>query len=219
MTSSGVEIRLNGRVLCYNLFKEIWGIEKHNSYNSFLVILDLYSSDSEALPKTRTSKNGLREGDSRLERLFEWLRGYISDPPRNMRDATHETDLFEKLADLKRRIESDPNKLIDTEKRAFLTTGSNKDTVRIDLYTNILNKITIYEGKKDQTTSKDVYQLRMYWDGLVYDGVKPDLGILVADTHPDSVLQMIQHVNLMKDAEGRNYNIVAKTWSELGIDY
>ena len=26
MTSSGVEIRLNGRVLCYNLFKEIWGL-------------------------------------------------------------------------------------------------------------------------------------------------------------------------------------------------
>lgn len=219
MTSSGVEIRINGRVLCNNLFKEIWGLEKHGSYNSFLVILDLYSNDPDALPKTRTSKNGLREGDSRLEKLFDWLKGYISEPPKNMRDATHETDLFDKLADLKRRIESDPNKLIDTEKRAFLNTGSNKDTVRIDLYTNILNKITIYEGKKDQTTSKDVYQLRMYWDGLVYDGVKPDLGILVADTHPDSVLRMIQHVNLMKDAEGRNYNIVAKTWSELGIDY
>ena len=214
MTSSGVEIRINGRVLCNNLFKEIWGIEKHNSFNSFLVILDLNTSASEALPKTRTSKNGLREGDPKLERLFEWLKSYISDPPKNMKYATHETDFFQTLCNQMNALLPDP-KLIVTEKPVFVNTGNNKDTVRIDLYKKFQNTITIYEGKKDQTTSKDVYQLRMYWDGLVYDGIKPDEGILVADDHPDSVLNMIQHVNLMKDANGNNYNFSAKKWSEL----
>ena len=37
MASSGVELRFNGRLMCYNLFKEIWGIEKHNAYNDLLI--------------------------------------------------------------------------------------------------------------------------------------------------------------------------------------
>ena len=214
MTSSGVEIRINGRVICHNLFKEIWGIEKHNSYNSFLVTLDLISDNPDLLPKTRTSKNGLREGDPKLEKLFRWLTTFIKDPPKNINDATHETDLFQTLCSQMNAILPEP-KLIRTEMPVFTKTGNNKDSVRIDLYKNFQNTITIYEGKKDQTTCKDVYQLRMYWDGLVFDGITPNEGILVADSHPASVLNMIQHVNLMKDANGNNYNFSAKNWSDL----
>lgn len=80
MTSSGVELRFNGRVMCYNLFKEIWNIEKHNAYNDLLITIDLESSDINRLPQTRTSKNGLREGDPKLEKLYEWIRGYLHEP-------------------------------------------------------------------------------------------------------------------------------------------
>lgn len=41
MSSSGVEIRINGRLIRYNQFKEIWDIEKHNSYNYLLITLRL----------------------------------------------------------------------------------------------------------------------------------------------------------------------------------
>ena len=68
------------------------------------------------------------------------------------------------------------------------------------------------------TTSKDVYQLRMYWDGLIFDKVTPNNGILVANYHPDSVKDLIQIVNTMKDANGNNYHLEAKTWSEVGLD-
>lgn len=91
--------------------------------------------------------------------------------------------------------------------------------VRIDLYQNTMGKITIYEGKKDQTHSKDVYQLRMYWDGLVYDGIKPDCGVLVASTHPKTVSDLIAIVNTMKDTNGNNYNFELKTWRDLGLNY
>ena len=217
MSSSGVEIRINGRVICYNLFSEIWNIEKHNSYNNFLVILNLKSNDLKKLPKTRTSKNGLRDGDNHLEKLFEWIRGFVSNPPRDAQFSEHETDLFDLLAKRKEKYNPDPNKIIETEYYAFSTTGNNKDRIRIDLFENTMGQISIYEGKKDQTTCKDVYQLRMYWDGLVYDGVKPDKAFLVASKHPQSVITIIQNVNMMKDFNGNNYNIDIKTWEDLNI--
>lgn len=219
MSSSGVEIRINGRVLCYNLFQEIWGIEKHNSYNYLLVSINLKSSHSEVLPQTRTSKNGLREGDPRLAELYSWIRGKLPIPKKDVTLADHETDLFEELKDNLEKFNRDPNKFITTEQQVFVSTGDKHDRVRIDLYENTMNQIIIYEGKKDQTQSKDVYQLRMYWDGLVYDGIKPNKGILVASNHPDSVDKLIDIVNTMQDCNGNNYKLETKTWRELGIDY
>lgn len=58
----------------------------------------------------------------------------------------------------------------------------------------------------------------MYWDGLVYDGIRPTLGVLVAKIHPDTVKELIQIVNTMKDANGDNYKLVAQTWEECGLD-
>lgn len=219
MTSSGVEIRLNGRVICYNLFKEIWGIEKHNSFNSFLVILDLISNNSKALPKTRTSKNGLREGDPHLEKLFEWIKKKVPKPIKDSNYADHEIDLFNLLCENKNKYNPDPNKTISTERTVFNNTGSDKDKVRIDLFEDTMGQLTIYEGKKDITTSKDVYQLRMYWDGLVYEGINPTTGVLVSAYHPQSVYDMVAIVNTMKDYNGNNYNFICKTWKDLEIQY
>ena len=218
MSSSGVEIRINGRVLSHNLFKEIWGIEKHNSYNYLLVAVNIKSTDAKRLPMTRTAKNGLREGDSRLEELYSWIRSNMPMPIKDISMSDHETDFFEELSENMKKFNPDPNKVIDTEMHVFTSTGNAKDRVRIDLYCKTSYGITVYEGKKDTTTSKDVYQLRMYWDGLVYDGIQPTEGILVAETHPDSVKALISIVNTMKDTNGKNYNFVAKTWAEVGLN-
>ena len=216
MSSSGVEIRINGRVLCNNLFQEIWGIEKHNSYNYLLVSLNLKSTERDRLPKTRTSKNGLREGDERLDHLYEWIRSNLSKPIKDVSLSDHETDLFEELALRMNQFNPDPNKVIEVEHYVF-NTGNPKDRVRIDLYSKTQYGVEIYEGKKDVTTSKDVYQLRMYWDGLVYDGIVPTKGILVATSHPDSVRNLVAIVNTMRDANDNNYNFEVKTWEDVGI--
>ena len=218
MSSSGVEIKINGRMLCTNLFKEIWNIEKHNSYNYLLVSIDLKADDSGALPKTRTSKNGLREGDPKLEALYSWIRSNMHEPQKDVSLSDHETDLFEELKKRMLKYNPDPNKVIDTEMHVFTSTGNSKDRVRIDLYEKTQYGINIYEGKRDSTTSKDVYQLRMYWDGLVYDGITPTRGFLVAVQHPESVKGLIQIVNTMKDASGNNYHLDTKTWADCGLD-
>ncbi len=224
MLSSGVEIRLNGRIICSNLFYEIWGIEKHNSYNNFLAKLNLISDSSEALPKTRTSKNGLREGDEKLETLFRWIRAKVNKPPKDMSFATHETDLFEKLKEIRERSvgmmarEKNESYSCKTEMHAFMRSGNASDKIRIDLFESIGKNNYVYEGKADTTTSKDVYQLRMYWDGLVYDGIIPSKGYLVAKEHSESVLDIIGIVNTMEDANGNSYNFEAITWESLGIN-
>lgn len=215
MSSSGVEIRINGRVLCYNLFKEIWGMEKHNSYNNLLVTINLKSKSKQALPRTRTSKNGLREGDEKLEHLYKWIRTYMSVPKKDVSMVDHETEYFEILKEIREKSSLDSSLQIELEKPVFTQTGNSKDRVRIDMFEVSLNYRNIYEGKKGATTSKDVYQLRMYWDGLVYDGISPTNGILVANEHPESVNELIQIVNTMKDAEGNKYNFTTKTWDEL----
>lgn len=215
MSTSGVEIRLNGRVIAMNLFKEIWGIEKHNSYNYLLVRLNLKSENSAHLPTTRTSKNGIRKGDKKLEDLFSWVKSYLPLPQKSIKDIDHEVDLFEKLAELKRKQLPDP-KTISIEQKVF---QEIKESIRIDLYEMTDRGLTLYEGKKDRTTIQDLYQLKMYWDGCVIDGLKPDKGILIASYHTQPVKDMLKYINQMRDSNNNNYNFELKTWSDEGIEY
>ena len=214
MSTSGIEIRINGRLLCYNLFKEVWGIEKHNYYNPLIIRIDLQSKYKDALPKTRTSKNGFREGDDLLADLYTWIRTMCSEPPKSTSFTVHETERFKILCENLNKYNKDTDHLIVTEKHAFTKTGNDADKTRIDLYQFINNKLTIYEGKVGKTTIKDVYQLRMYWDGLVFDGIIPNKGIIVADEHPDSVKDMVSVVNTLIDSNGNHYNFTCELWTE-----
>lgn len=215
MSTSGVEIRLNGRLIAYSLFKEIWGIEKHNSFNYLLIKLNLKSKNSKFLPTTRTSKNGIRKGDTKLESIYSWVRGYLPVPQKSIKDIDHEIDLFEELCKMKKIHLPDP-KTVTTEQKVF---KEIKDSIRIDLYEKTNNGIKIYEGKKDFTSIQDIYQLKMYWDGCVIDNIQPNIAILIASNHPQTVKDLIKYVNQMKDSNGNNYNFQLKVWKDEGIDY
>ena len=213
--TSGVEIRINGRLLGYNLFREIWGLEPHNAYNQFLAIIDIKSDDASRLPKTVTTKSGLLQGNEQLEKLYSWIKEKVPQPPKNTHFAQHETELFEVLRERLAQYTHVPGAVFDCEHHAFATTGNEADRARIDLFESLNGRVTIYEGKKEKTTMKDVYQLRMYWDGLVYDGIVPSKGVLVADEHPQSVKDMIRVVNDMKDQHGNQYQFECSTWEKL----
>ena len=217
MSTSGVEIRINGRVMAYNIFKEIWGIEKHNSYNYFLGQINIESQNRDALPKTRSSKNGIREGDPKLNALYTWIKTIVPTPPKMINEDTHEVELFEQLCHLK-NLHGGEQVSASTEEYAYATLQHNPK-IRIDLYVVDHDDITIYEGKRKKTEPKDVYQLIMYWDGLVADGKKPKTGILIASEHSESVLDLIHKINDTLDADGNKYNIITKKWADEGIEY
>lgn len=215
MSSSGVEIRINGRVLSYNLFKEIWGIERHNKYNYLLISIDIVSDNRNALPTTRTSKNGLREGDEKLEKLYEWIREYLHTPRGNIDDVDDEEDLFKTLEDIKNKQLPDP-KIVSRQQKVY---RNIKENVRIDLYVKTNDNVVIYEGKKDKTTIKDVYQLKMYWDGCILDGIEPTKAILISSHHPNSVIDLVKYVNQMFDLKGNNYKFETKIWRDESVQY
>lgn len=217
MSSSGVEIRLNGRLIEYNLFKEIWGIEKHNKYNYLLIRIDLISEDQNKLPMTRATKNGLRQGDIRLNKVYSFILEHLPEVTGEIDSdgIDDEVDLFVELERIKQQQLDDP-KTITREQKVF---KAIHEKVRIDLYIKNQDNVIIYEGKKDKTTPKDVYQLKMYWDGCIADGITPTIGRLISRSHPESVGLLVEYVNQMKDIQGNNYNFQVKTWREDSVRY
>jgi hypothetical protein len=77
--------------------------------------------------------------------------------------------------------------------------------------------LDVYEIKDEKAGPQDVYQLIMYWDGLVNDGKRPRRGRLVAESAPDSVLNLIEHWRGRNDLKGNTYNVEFKAISDLGI--
>lgn len=64
----------------------------------------------------------------------------------------------------------------------------------------------------------DVYQLLMYWDGLVEEGQSPYEGILIAEEIPTNVVKSIAHINSKKDKQGNDYNFSWKKPQNYGIE-
>lgn len=213
MSSSGVEIRINGRALAYNLFSEIWNKAKHNSFNHFLGIINVISEDKNRLPETKTAKNAFKVNDEKYDNLIKWIK-YNYPTVKEVEESNDSYTEVQMFNTLKNNIMTyNPGDTVTTEQYVFEADMK----LRIDLYHCTNDKITIYEGKKIKTTPKDVYQLRMYWDGLVYGNMIPSTGILISGTHPESVCKMVEYINKMKDASGNNYNFIMKTWEELNV--
>ena len=80
METSGVELRINGRVVEHGLTKAIWGRKVHNAENAFLVRVNLETNGFDVLPGTSNEKNGFRKGDRRLRKLFKWIRANMQTP-------------------------------------------------------------------------------------------------------------------------------------------
>ena len=70
-------------------------------------------------------------------------------------------------------------------------TGTRIDVV--DKGTN--GKYDIYELKTRKAEPQDLYQLKMYWDGLVLEGVQPTRGVLLTPKYSDSIQKMLDSMN------------------------
>lgn len=208
MESSGAEIRINGRVVESGLLKAIWGRARHNDYNAFLTQIDLHSDNPEALPATKTAKNGFRAEMNKVRTLFKWVRANVPLPPR----ISKEDLLRKKLAERKRAEEGVT--YVEEEKAVFVDEGINVPT---DLFVSRGEKVTLYECKVKNTSCLHAYQLRMYWDGCVRDGIQVEEGILIAQNHPREVNQLIRFLNQLTGPDGRPYKLRTAVWAEEGV--
>jgi hypothetical protein len=71
--------------------------------------------------------------------------------------------------------------------------------------------------KDEAAAPQDVYQLIMYWDGLVNDGKSPRAGVLVAETASDSVRILLKFWNGREDLGGRPYKVSFKSIEDMGV--
>lgn len=210
METSGVELRINGRAVEHGLMKAIWGRKVHNSQNAFLVRVNLETNDFDVLPSTKNAKNGFREEDPRLRELYKWIRSNVQLPS-TCRESK-ERQLFRLLAERKKKLPGMTR--VSLEEGTFRTIGLHE---RVDLFTCQNNKVTIYEGKVKKTKAVDVYQLKMYWDGCIQDGVPAEEGVLIGECHSAETINLIQYINRMTGPDGRRYNFRATTWKDEGI--
>lgn len=210
MESSGVEIRYNGRAIARGLYRRIWNGRVHNSRNHFLVVVDLTSAQNGALPPTKPTKTGFRDGDPRLEQLFSWIRANVQLPPKRK---SKEKLLTEALAEKKRRESG--VLLVALEEGTYRSLGLG---VQMDLFVSYQDRRLAYEAKKAGSRALDVYQLKMYWDGCALDGRPITQGILIARNHCPQVANLTKKINGLSDPTGRPYDLRLTTWQAEGID-
>jgi len=214
--SQGLEIRVNGRLMMDNMMDEIWGISHHPGYNHFLAQVNIESDDTKKLPKTRTSKNGLRIGDEKLDKIISEVHDKYPKIDQRTTNDIKEKELVERLRKNLDTYITAPDKNITTEFTCFDCFNSK---IRVDLYVYDGRKITIYEAKKDNADIMSLYQLRAYWDGLCMDTTTPDEGILISSKFSDGVDDMILWLNNQIDPSGNNYKIRKVTWRDMEIKY
>ena len=210
MTSSGVELRINGRAIEHGLFDRIWGEAVHPSQNRFLVQVNLVTDNPASLPATKNTKTSFCEADPRLNKLFRWIATYVPAPPEDA--DTIEARYVKELA---AKCENNPYALrVSREEPVFQKIGLK---AKVDLFVGCVNGVTIYEAKAGKTKALDLYQLRMYVDGCALDNKPVDEAVLIAKRHSAEVKELRDILNTLTAPDGRPYNFRLATWDEEGI--
>jgi hypothetical protein len=217
---SGVEIRINGRAIQHNIFSDVWTTKagNHNLYNHFFVLIDLISDENKKLPRTRTSKNGVREADKKIAKVFDWIRNTCPDPPKNPTEKFDEKKMADQLKIVKDGAYSAMAGSKVKREYSVWKTEAAKNRPKADLYIfDGTTEVILYECKLKNTRIQDVYQLIMYWDGSVDDSTQPTKAFLVGGKHSKAVKNAVKRWNKLKDANGKKYNINLTNWTNEGV--
>lgn len=187
ITSSGLMVFLNGRLIQSNLFREVWK-QPHPTYNPFLIQVDLRTvSDREALPSPTPDKDHMVMSDPRCEALLDWVRKLCPEPTEYI--PKRESEEAAKCRMMEEHLRSSGAASV-TNLELPLEIGGNKNAVRTDLYACFTGgRAVLYETKAHCSKVLDVAQLAMYYLVAAEDGLKMDEVVLVAKRHPARVQQ------------------------------
>lgn len=205
--TQGIDISVKSRVVKTGQLPEIWWeVARDNHYNYFVGELLL-----DEKFKTVNNKTALDPHNPFWQALVEQLNKAERFSPIKQARVYTEKTIKEKLKTILKGAVSGSTVHLDRP----VWSGSG---VKIDIYHQKPTGIEVYEVKPDTAGPLDVYQLLMYWDGVVVDEEKsPSLARLVAKEAPDSVGNMIDKLNQRKDALGKPYRFEFRKIDEFGI--
>jgi len=204
--TQGIDINIRGRVILPHVLEYLWpDLNRHNDINPFIGELRI----NDPAFSTVNNKTELDPNNSIWERLLERLQHDKYKPPRTGTASYTEKEIRKKLLQKLRSIVSGSS--VQDDFPTWPGLG-----VKID----ILHRISrgeedIYELKAGIARPIDVYQLVMYWDGRVEEGVRPRLGKLVARDANQHILNLITYWNSRKDKGGVNYKLEFKKTEDL----
>lgn len=213
--SQGIDIRLGHRTISTSMLEDIWyqddgtPISRHNSYNDFvgeLIIPEL----PRGVLSTLTNKTGINPNDKNWDKVFDLLADY---PPQKNGVSLSEKELQHKWMKILKA--ANPEDTISDEISVWPT------STRIDVVAhNDSGKYEIYELKAGKGDSQNLTQLRMYWDGLVLEGIQPTKGVLLVKDYETDLAEMCRLLNklptpLFPDGtQSAPYNLILATHSE-----
>jgi hypothetical protein len=187
-TTQGIDIRLGKRVIATKQLENIWRkrngedeepISRHNRYNEFvgeLLIPDL----PRGVLTTINNKTDFNLDDEDWEKIFQKLNEYR--PVEDIKKYT-EKGLVNKWIQMIKA--TNPNDTVTDEHHVW-PTGN-----RIDIYRKTpTGEVYIYEMKVGSGSPIDLYQLKMYWDGLLLAGTQPSEGVLLVETFSSTLEEM-----------------------------
>ena len=136
---------------------------------------------------TLANKTGIDRTDPDWDKVFEALAAY---PPVKNAQSAGEKEL--RLRWMKMLKATNPEDDVTGEVTVW-PTGTRIDVVD----RNKSGKCDIYELKAGKGEPQDLYQLRMYWDGLVLSGVQPTRGVLLAAGFAEHMAAMVPLLNAL----------------------
>ncbi|MDB8576035.1 ATP-binding protein [Turicibacter sanguinis] len=216
--TQGIDIRLGKRVIATRLLDIIWKVEgdssknlvRHNNYNDFvgeLIIPEL----PRGILTTVNNKTDFNLADENWEIIFDKLNEFR---PLKQSRLEGEKQLRDKWANRLRASFTDSRESVLTEKKVW-DSGARIDVYRVTAG----DKIIIYELKVGTGEPIHLYQLKMYWDGLVIEGQQPDEAVLLVENYDSKLEEMANKMNTFQPIikEGKPYNFNVMKFSEVGL--
>lgn len=201
-TTQGIDIRLGRRVIATRQFETIWKtsngkapLTRHNNYNDFLGELLIPEDIPRGILTTVNNKTDFNLDDPNWNIIFDELNSKYR-PPEKIRETT-EAGLRDKWKSMLQN--TNPDDEITSEQSVW------PSSTRIDVYRKsaIDHSIIIYELKAGKGAPIHLYQLKMYWDGLLLQGEQPKEAVLMVEDYDEKLQEM---ANIMNEMPTPNLN-------------
>ena len=189
--TQGIDIRIGKRVIATAQFETIWSqkdgdkqLSRHNQYNEFVGEL-LIPELPRGILTTVNTKTDFNLDDPNWTTVFQKLNEFR--PIRDMRQKT-EGALRDKWIRMLTAVNEDDEV---SDERSIWPTGT-----RVDVYRKTPEgKVIVYEVKAGSGSPIHLYQLKMYWDGLVLTGEHPREAILLVEDYHSTLEERANMMN------------------------
>lgn len=213
--TQGIDIRLGKRVIATRQFETLWmtkdgdgPLSRHNNYNDFLGEL-LIPELPRGVLTTVNNKTDFNLDDPDWPAIFARLNEIRPiEAIREKSEAALRRKWMQMLS------ATNPDDTVSDE-RAIWPTGT-----RIDVYRKTAaGKVIIYEIKVGSGQPMHLYQLKMYWDGLVLAGEEPKEAVLLVQDFGTSLEEMANLMNqgLTPPAGGEPYDFKIEKHEDKGL--